>query len=99
MRNDISEYVNKCQDCQAVKTYKKIRPVMGSIPVPDERFSSLQIDVVGPMTASENMMYLLTIFDRTTRWVEAVPMPEASAWECCDAFLSRWVQRFFSCQK
>ena len=67
---------------------------MERIPVPDVRFLSLQIDVVGPLPPSEGMTYLLSIWDRTTRWWEAVPMQEATAKSSCDAFLRGWVQRF-----
>ena len=83
-----------CQDCQAVKPYKAIRPVVAQIPVPDKRFSSVQIDVVGPLPQSQGMKYMLTIFDRTTRWVEALPMAEATAANCCRLFITGWVQRF-----
>ena len=82
MGKDVSRYVRGCQTCQAVKPYKEIRPPMSKIRVPDTRFSELQINVVGPMPQSENMKYLLTIIDRTTRWIEAVPMPEATSAQC-----------------
>ena len=94
MGKDVSRYVKTCQTCQAVKPYKEIRPPMSKIKVPDTRFSELQIDVVGPMPQSEGMKYLLTIIDRTTRWVEAVPIPEATSDNCCKAFLRGWVQHF-----
>ena len=49
LKKDVSYFVTRCQDCQAVKPFKAIRPVRGNITVPDQRFSSLQIDVVGPL--------------------------------------------------
>ena len=94
MGQDVSRYVQSCQSCQAVKPYKEIRPPMSKIRVPDTRFSELQIDVVGPMPPSEGMKYLLTIVDRTTRWIEAVPMTEANSSNCCKAFIRGWVQHF-----
>ena len=94
MGKDVSLYVRSCQTCQAVKPYKEIRPPMSKMKVPDTKFSELQIDVVGPMPQSENMKYLLTIIDGTTRWIEAVPMPEATSDNCCKAFLRGWVQHF-----
>ena len=60
----------------------------------DPRFKDLQIDVVGPLPPSESMRYILTVHDSTTRWTEALPMKEASAESCCNAFLRGWVQRF-----
>ena len=63
-------------------------------PVPDKRFSRLQLDIVGPMPESEGKKYLLTILDTTTRWLEAVPLAEATSTACAKAFIERWVPHF-----
>ena len=94
MNQDISEYVKQCQNCQAVKSFKTIRPEQHSIHVPDQRFSSIQVDIVGPLPPSEGNRYLLTIWDRTSRWLEALPLIEANAHNCCLAFINGWIQRF-----
>ena len=52
------------------------------------------LDIVGPLPESQGMRYLLTIVDRTSRFVEALPLREANAASCCDAFLSQWVSWF-----
>ena len=62
--------------------------------MPDTRFSSLQVDIVGPLPPSRGHKYLLTIIDRTSRWVEALPLTEATAEQCCNAFIHGWAQRF-----
>ena len=94
MNQDISEYVKQCQNCQAVKSFKTVRPEQHSIHVPDQRFSSIQVDIVGPLPPSEGNRYLLTIWDRTSRWLEALPLIEANAHNCCLAFINGWIQRF-----
>ena len=94
LRADVSEFVSKCQPCQATKPFKTIRPTMGHIPVPDQRFTSLQADIVGPLPVSEGKRYLLTIFDRTSRWLEALPLAEANAMTCCQEFIRQWISRF-----
>ena len=94
MRQDVSEFVKQCQDCQAVKSYKTIRPPQSNIAVPDQRFSSVQVDIVGPLPPSEGYRYLLTVWDRTSRWLEALPLMEANAKNCCLAFINGWIQRF-----
>ena len=71
-----------------------IRPQVAHIPVPDKRFSELQIDIVGPLPESEGMSYIMTILDTTTRWLEAIPLAEANADQCCKAFIRGWVQHF-----
>ena len=94
LRKDVSNFVTRCQDCQAVKSYKTIRPVQGNIPVPDQRFSHLQVDIVGPLPPSEGHRYLLTILDRTSRWIEALPLIEANSESCATAFIRGWLKHF-----
>ena len=52
------------------------------------------LDIVGPLPDSCGKRYLLTVLDRTTRFVDALPLAEATAQACCDAFVSQWVSRF-----
>ena len=86
--------MTRCQDCQAVKSFKTIRLVQGKIPVPDQRFSHLQVDIVGPLPLSEGQRYLLTILDRTSRWIEALPLAEATSENCAQAFIRGWLKHF-----
>merc|ERR1712212_523629 len=92
LKKDVSNFVSRCQDCQAVKPFKTIRPVRGNIPVPDKRFSHLQVDIVGPLPPSEGHRYLLTVLDRTSRWIEALPLTEANSDSCARAFIRGWVK-------
>ena len=94
IRKDVIEYVKQCHSCQAVKMGKTILPPMDHIPVSDERFKDVQIDVVGPLPPSERMRYLLTMLDRTTRWLEAFPMAEANTTNCANAMVRGWIQRY-----
>ena len=94
MRKHISLHVRQCHQCQACKSTRSIQPPLHHRPVEDKQFRDLQIDVVGPLPASEGMKYLLTILDRTTRWIEALPMAEATSKNCALAFICGWVQRF-----
>ena len=63
-------------------------------PVPDERFSSIHVDIAGPLPVSEGFSYVFTIIDRTTRWLEAVPLTTITAAACASALLRHWVCRF-----
>jgi cleavage and polyadenylation specificity factor subunit 1 len=45
-------------------------------------------------TSQEGFSYLFTIMDRTTRWLEAVPLKTIAAADIADAFISGWVMRF-----
>ncbi len=65
------------------------------IPIPQRRFSHVHVDIVGPLpVAACGATYLLTMVDRTTRWVEVAVLKDISAATCSDAFLSTWVARF-----
>jgi hypothetical protein len=65
------------------------------IPVPARRFNHVHVDLVGPIPVSkEGFCYLLTCVDRSTRWLEAVPLRTMDAATCADAFIATWVARF-----
>ena len=51
-------------------------------------------DLVGPLPLSEGYRYLLTIVCRTSRWVEALPLPDATSAHACRAFIDGWVRHF-----
>ena len=74
MRKDVENFVRTCHACQLAKQSQTVNPGTGSFPVPDERFSSIHLDVVGPLPESQGKRYLLSVFDRTSRWFEAYAM-------------------------
>ena len=92
-RKDVEGFVRTCHPCQVAKNSPTVNPGVSSFHVPDQRFSAIHLDVVGPLPESEGMRFLLTAFCRTSRWVEAFPMASASASECCRAFMG-WIERF-----
>ena len=94
MRQDVSRVVSACPDCAAVNIGKTIKPPMSHRPIIAKRFSDIMVDIVGPIPESRGFRYLLTVIDRTTRFVDAIPMKEANANTCCEAFLGHWVSRF-----
>ncbi len=55
----------------------------------------MHVDLIGPLPPSEEgHMYLLTIIDRTTRWMEAVPLKNMEAAACEEHFMAGWIARF-----
>ena len=93
MRADITEFCRTCHPCQVAKQSATVKPGIGHFPVPDERFSYIHVDIVGPLPESKGHRYLLSVLDRTSRWLELYPMRTASASECCEAFI-QWLARF-----
>jgi transposase InsO family protein len=53
------------------------------------------VDLVGPLpVAADGSTYLLTIIDRTTRWLEAVPLRSMEAGACAEAVIQTWITRY-----
>ena len=94
MGRDTSKYVKTCHPCQTTKPTRKIIPKPKIFKVPETRFTHLHMDIVGPLPTSEGMNYLLTIVCRKSRWVEAIPMAQATSKSTCNAFLRGWLSRY-----
>ncbi|XP_076065252.1 uncharacterized protein LOC143039263 [Oratosquilla oratoria] len=64
--------------------------VMGPGPFhqPQRRFAHIYVDVVGPLPPSAGHHYLFTIIDRSTRWPEAILIPDATSTSCTTSLLS-----------
>lgn len=92
---DIDRWSRACQSCQRSKITRHTKAPIHSINVPDERFTHVHVDIVDNMpTSHDGYRYLFTMIDRTTRWVEAVPMVEKSAETCANALVNHWISRF-----
>jgi hypothetical protein len=62
---------------------------------PSEAVQSRPSRPVGPLpVAADGSTDLLTMVDRTTRWLEAAPLRTMEAVVCADAFIAVWVTRF-----
>jgi transposase InsO family protein len=65
------------------------------IPVTAVRFTHIHVDLVGPLpTSADGYMYLFTIIDRSTHWLEAIPLRSMDTAACVDALITGWVARF-----
>jgi hypothetical protein len=86
MGTDIADWCSECQACNRGKVTSHVRASQQAIAVPDCRFSHLHVDLVGPLpTSQEGYSHLLTVIDRSSRWIEAIPMVSTSAQACADA--------------
>jgi transposase InsO family protein len=53
------------------------------------------VDLVGPLpAAADGSTHLLTAADRSTRWLEALPLASTSTEACLAALTSGWFSRF-----
>ena len=94
MARDIRQWSRTCVACQRAKVARHTVAPVSALPMPNKRFDSLHVDLVGPLPESQGFSYLLTIVDRFTRWPEAIPLSDISARTCARAFLFHWVARY-----
>ena len=94
MASDCLAFVRACPGCQAAKIVRHVKTPLVQRPLPDDRFLSLHLDLVGPLPESEGYTYLMTIIDRYSRWLEAVPLTSATAADCARALLRSWISRY-----
>ena len=68
--------VKLCEECQRTntRTFDKVRPELQPVKF-QTPWHHIGIDLVGPLPISErNNLYILTLSDYCTKWVEAVPL-------------------------
>ena len=82
---------------QGRSAYKK---ALTELPHPSQRFTTVHMDIVGPLspsTSSQGIItprYLLTMVDSYSRWLEACPICNIDAETVSKAFISTWISRF-----
>ncbi|KAF2347963.1 Integrase catalytic core [Trinorchestia longiramus] len=99
---DVHSVVKHCTNCQRAKINRHTKSPVSPIAPKSDRFHSVHIDIVGPLTPASlpslayplPFRYILTCIDRATRWCEAVPLVDTSASSVAIAFMSGWISRF-----
>lgn len=94
MNTDVRSWSQNCDECQRNKIQRHNISPLQRIGMPDERFSHIHLDLVGPMEPSNGYRYLLTTVDRFTRWPEAIPLPNIRTETIIAAFVSHYISRY-----
>jgi transposase InsO family protein len=95
MSSDINAWCRECTACHRAKVTRQPPAAVQPIPVPAVRFTHIHVDLVGPLpTSADGYVYLFTIIDRSTRWLEAIPLRSMDTAACVDALITGWVARF-----
>ena len=94
MTKDIKEFVENCEKCKLGKPYFQRGKVQGAYPFA-EKFRHVHMDIVGPLPmAWQGHLYILTIMDRFSRYLVAVPLKGIRAETVVEAFYENWITRF-----
>jgi cleavage and polyadenylation specificity factor subunit 1 len=94
LSSDVTAWAYGCLACQRGKIHRHTCLVFLPIPILQRHFSHLHVDLVGPLQYSNNYNYIFTIIDRTSKWMEAIPLSETSAAACAKALTFTWISRF-----
>ena len=94
LKKDTAAFVRTCIECQRCKVLRHNAPVPNRIDVPEQRFKQIHVDLVGPLPLDEGDRYLLTMTDRTTRFLVVEPLPNQDTISVWRAILKSWVQYF-----
>jgi hypothetical protein len=83
----VRSYIRSCDKCQRLdKTHIKVKAPLHPLPIVEEPFSRLIMDVVGPLpecTKSGNR-FILTLMDLSTHYPMAIPLMQYKQWWLCD---------------
>ena len=77
---DVKELCRTCPECQKTAKGKKVRAPMVPLPIVEEPFHRIAMDIIGPLPRSrKGNRYILVICDYATRYPEAFPLRSIDA--------------------
>ncbi len=94
LSKDVTTWARECAACQRSKIHRHFQVRPKPIPVLQRRFAHIHINLLGPLTPSNSFNHILTVIDRTSRRMEALPLANTAAAEVAAALFSGWICKF-----
>lgn len=91
---DVRRWTRSCIPCQRSKVHRHTVAPLSPFPAPDARFTTVHIDLVGPLPPSQGFTHILICVDHFTQWPEAFPISSITTESVAQAFISSWIARF-----
>ena len=83
MFRDVAEYCCRCPECQRTAKGSQRKVPLIPLPVMEEPFKRIALDVVGPLPQSRRgHQYILVVCDYATRYPEAMALWKVDAGIC-----------------
>jgi hypothetical protein len=74
MKQDITDYVNKCQVCQQAKSeHSKLPGLLQPLPVPTEAWQIVSLDFIEGLPKSSKFDTILVVIDKFTKYAHFIP--------------------------
>ena len=91
---DCRDYIHNCHECKLQNAHFSQPQELHSIPVTDQSFTCVGIDLVGPLQVSaSNNRYIIVAIDYLTKWPEVLAVPDKTAQRVADFFLEYIIAR------
>lgn len=81
MKDDIAEFIKRCEKCQLAKAGRRTRMPLIITDISLKPFDKIYIDIVGPLplTIPNGNKFILSMVDYLTKFVEFVAIPDQQA--------------------
>ena len=95
MKERIKDYISCCEICgRNKKSKQKNKAPHSSIPV-SAAMDCISTDLFGPLPESKKgNKYILLLTDLYTKWIELIPIPDATAETCATKIINEFIGRF-----